>query len=61
MELLWICYKLRQAEKTYGNYGSYNNRNTVRYWQTKLDEKMAIIGIDENTDFKNDEIKFTTE
>jgi hypothetical protein len=52
-QLLWIMYKLRKAENNYNEFLNYINRKQVKYWQAKADEMLSIIGIDDNTDFKN--------
>ncbi len=50
-QLLEILFKLRQAEKV-------NHERGVEYWRTKADEKLAIMGVDETTDFKRMQITF---
>lgn len=57
-QLLWQVFKLREAEKQYNLYLSYNNRKNVKYWQTKVDDTLATIGVDDQTDFKNMTITF---
>lgn len=51
-KLLWQIYKLREAEKAYNLYDGKTIRN-VSYWQSQIDDTLATIGIDENTDWKN--------
>lgn len=55
-QLLWILYNLRKAEIKYDSFSGYNNRQQIKYWRKRADDILTIIGIDENTDFKNMEL-----
>lgn len=57
-QLLWIAYNMRRAQIRFNSHSDYNNRKQVNYWQQKMDDALATMGINDQTDFKNNKITF---
>ncbi len=59
-QLVYILFKLREAEKYHAEHHGYAALAKVKEWRAKADKALASMGVNKDTDFRNAEIKIVS-